>query len=337
MADRDGSEGGLPHGLRASPLPSAVLDVHGAWRELNPALDRLLGEPRPSFRALVAEPALDLGVVLAAGRPVTLPIRLPGGAPADALVTSLSDDGPFRLVQLRDRSEVDQLEERLLEAATAAERFASRVSHDLKNPIGTAGGYAELLATEATLSDEGRSFVTRILSSAQRALDTLVEIVEDARTASRVVPPDEVDLSELVDEVRAELADLLAARGAVVAAAELPTVRGDRRILHRAVAALVANAVEHHPGSARVQVSARPVPEGWSLDVDDDGPGIPEDQREAALGLGTGAAGVGLALTRVAIARRGGELRLGTSDAGGLRARLVIPQRRARDPDVPPL
>ncbi|MBW3620668.1 MAG: HAMP domain-containing histidine kinase [Actinobacteria bacterium] len=333
-----GPDGGLPAGLLASPLPTGLLDRSGQWAARNAAMAALLGEPPPAFAEVLDEPRLDVPAVLAARSAMSLRAQLPGGGIADAIVTPWGDGS---LVQLVDRAELHRVEARLADAVVATERFVSRVSHDLKNPIGTAQGYAELLIDDPGLTDEGRSFAERILSSTANAIAVLVAIVTDAREASRVVPPDEVDLAALVDEVRADLAVLIADRGAVVTTTgTLPTLRSDRRTLQRALAALVRNAVEHHPGSATVEISARPAAAGWAILVDDDGHGIPPARRDAALGLvpREGAApleGVGLALTRAAVARHGGELQLEQSDAGGLRARLVLPQRRARDPEPP--
>lgn len=328
----------LPPALVGSPLPTAILDAAGAWADPNPAMEALLGDPPATFAALVDEPGLDVAAALATEAAMTLRTRLPDGRRADAVLTSEAGDG--RLVQLVDRSETERLEQRLGEAATAISRFVSRVSHDLKNPIGTAQGYAHLLLEDASVPEEARGFVARIVSSTERATETLVAIVTDARSTSRVVPPDEIDLGEVLEEVLADLAGLLSDRDAVVAAAgRLPTLRYDRRVLRRALEALIRNAVSHHPGAARVEVSARPTAGGWHVDVDDDGPGLPADQREEILDADMTAAGrgrgIGLPLTRTALARHGGELHLGDSDAGGLRARLVIPQRRSRDPEVP--
>lgn len=327
-----GPHGELPAGLADSPLPTGSIASQGDWEAWNEALAAALGDPPTTLAALLTDPVPDLAAVLTPGIATVLPVELPDGAKADAVVTPLGPDDGRRLVQLVDRSETERLARRLADAAETTERFVSRVSHDLKNPIGTAQGYAELVLEDPSLNDEVRGFATRIVTSTERAHAILLDIVADARSVSRVVPPDEVDLTVLLGEVADELDHLIAERGATVTATTpLPVLRSDRRTLARALEALVRNAVQHHPGRARVEVSARPVAAGWELLVDDDGDGIPVEARGAAFS----GDGLGLKITRSALARCGAELRLATADTGGLRACVVVPQRRARDPEVP--
>lgn len=332
MARGVGPHGGLPPGLADSTLATGIIGAEGGWEAWNDALAASLGDPPATLASLRTDPGPDLATVVTPDVAASLPVELPGGAEADAIVTSLGSDDGRCLVQLVDRSETERLARRLADAAETTERFVSRVSHDLKNPIGTAQGYAELVLEDPSLGDEVRAFVTRIVTSTERAHAILVEIVADARSASRVVPPDEVDVTLLLAEVTDELEGLLAERGATVTATTpLPVLRSDGRTLRRALGALVRNAVEHHPGHARVEVSARPTASGWELLVDDDGPGIPD----AARGTAFTGDGLGLQITRSTLARLGAELRLGTADTGGLRACVVVPQRRTRDPEVP--
>ncbi|MBW3658291.1 MAG: HAMP domain-containing histidine kinase [Actinobacteria bacterium] len=338
----DGTTGGgadgspsLPSGLDGSPVPTGFVGPDGSWGARNAALAAALGEPPATLATLLVDPAPGLPALLARGMPSTFPVRLPDGRPADAVATPAGPDARgHHLVQLLDRSGTEALSRRLADAVEATERFVSRVSHDLKNPIGTAQGYAELLLEDPALPEEARGFARRVLSSSERAIATLTEIVTDARSASRVVPPDETDVTVLLAEVVAELAPLLEERGAVVTSTSaLPLVRTDARTLSRALEAVIRNAVEHHPAGARVEVSARATASGWELLIDDDGPGIPADHRGAVLG----GPGIGLPMARSALARCGAGVRLEASDAGGLRVVITVPQRRARDPELPPV
>lgn len=335
-------EGGLPRALVRSPIPTGLVAADGTWHAMNDALQALLGPTPPPFATIVDEPSLDLRAVLAsADAGVTLHVALPDGTPAEGVVTPWTPSGDVRwLVQLLDRSELDRVAGVAEDALTAFDGFVSRVSHDLRNPIGTALGFSELLLADPALGDDVRGFAQRIHSSVARAAELLAALVVEARTTARVEPPDEVDVAVVVDRIRAELDGLLAGRRATVATSgTLPRLRTDERLLHRALSAAVRNAVEHHPGGAAVEVSARPVARGWELIVDDDGPGLSAADREAVLAPGVTAggaagAGLGLSLARAAVERRGGTLLLEANPAGGLRVRIVLPQRRASDPEV---
>jgi two-component system osmolarity sensor histidine kinase EnvZ len=100
----------------------------------------------------------------------------------------------------------------------------------------------------------------------------------------------------------------------------------------RCVANLVGNARKH---GDRVEVKARHA-DGWlTVTVDDDGPGIPAEEREAVFrpfyrldagrNVDSGGSGLGLAITRDIAIGHGGDVVLAESPLGGVRAVLMIP------------
>lgn len=102
--------------------------------------------------------------------------------------------------------------------------------------------------------------------------------------------------------------------------------------LRRCIVNLVENAVRH---GTRVEITASEEPHVMEIAVDDDGPGIPPDRREEAFrpfhrldsgrSLATGGAGLGLAIARDIARGHGGDITLGSSRMGGLRAVLRLP------------
>jgi two-component system osmolarity sensor histidine kinase EnvZ len=109
-------------------------------------------------------------------------------------------------------------------------------------------------------------------------------------------------------------------------------ITGRRMALTRAISNIVSNAV-HYGGRVRVELVDGP--RAADLLVDDDGPGIPADEREMAFKpfqrLEDGrtqnlpGSGLGLALARDTARAHGGDVRLETSPSGGLRARFRLP------------
>ncbi len=100
----------------------------------------------------------------------------------------------------------------------------------------------------------------------------------------------------------------------------------------RCLTNLIENALRY---AGHVSVSAGERGESVEIIIDDDGPGIPEDQRqevfkpffrlESSRNPGTGGVGLGLSIARDIIRSHGGDITLSGSPGGGLRARLVIP------------
>jgi two-component system osmolarity sensor histidine kinase EnvZ len=116
--------------------------------------------------------------------------------------------------------------------------------------------------------------------------------------------------------------------GAEVALEVVPGLVAQLRpnAVRRAVTNLVDNARRH---ARHVVLGAVPLGEGRVLvTVDDDGPGIAEDQREALFrpfASSSGGTGLGLSIARDIVRAHGGEITLEDSPAGGLRARIVLP------------
>src|SRR5690606_22994723 len=117
-------------------------------------------------------------------------------------------------------------------------------------------------------------------------------------------------------------------------AAEL---RCDPLALEQTLANLIRNAVQAS-GGGRVRVRARDAEDGVVLQVDDDGPGVPEEIRgrifepfftTKPVGQGTG---LGLALAHRAVRDLGGTIEVGSSDLGGARFEIRLPRRNASGP-----
>jgi signal transduction histidine kinase len=219
----------------------------------------------------------------------------------DSLSTLLA----LRMDSHRDPS--DTAEQRDLEVA-------ARVSHDLRLPLASLTASLELLA-EATESNADPT-VNRLLSTSRRSatrMTGLVEALLGLYEVTKDLAATEVDLSEVVDKVLADVAILVGAAGATVIVDELPSVNADPGLMHSVLQNLVSNALKFaRPEVApTVRVSSRRTADGWRIEVSDDGMGIPESERDAVFTMFTrltDAPGHGIGLTTVAqiIAAHGG-------------------------------
>jgi two-component system sensor histidine kinase BaeS len=224
-----------------------------------------------------------------------------------------------------------------LERARRTERdFLLSVSHDLRTPLTSIGGWAEAL-TDGTAPDPAAAGRT-ILAEAGR-LDRLVhDLLDLARLRARAFRLDRrpVDLRDVVAGTAEALRPDLADAGVAVAVdlpAEPVTVDGDPDRLAQIAANLVENAGRHADTLVRVAAAA----EGATavLTVTDDGPGIPADEaarvferlhtsaRPAARpGPGTG---LGLALVRELARAMRGDAAVADLDGGGARLEVRLP------------
>ena len=110
-------------------------------------------------------------------------------------------------------------------------------------------------------------------------------------------------------------------------------VNGDDFLLREMLGNLIDNAIRYTQRGGHVTVRLAPAPDAIAIDVEDDGPGIPENERDAVLerfhrvlGTGVEGCGLGLAIVREIVLRHGGQIRLlaGAGDHGTL-ARVALP------------
>lgn len=199
----------------------------------------------------------------------------------------------------------------------------SGVSHDLRTPI------TRLRLGLSLLDDEDREPLERDVEEMQRLIDAFLDFARGDAETAQSEPTDPVDLVQRI-VLDAQRSGQMVSMGDVEGEGK---VMLRPRALRRAVENLIGNS-GRYAGFCRVSVHL--TDKALRLRVEDDGPGIPPDQRENALrpfvrldparnqDRGSGV-GLGLAIAVDIVRAHGGVLRLGESEAlGGLRAEIVI-------------
>jgi two-component system osmolarity sensor histidine kinase EnvZ len=195
------------------------------------------------------------------------------------------------------------------------------VSHDLRTPI------TRLKLRLAMMpQDDDVAAVAEDVAEMEQMVEGFLAFARGAQAEAA----EPVDLARLLDEV----ADAARERGAEVetmASGDL-VVSVRRQALKRCLTNLVENARRH---GTRLALSAVRQTRQVEITIDDNGPGIPEADREAAFrpfvrldagrNLDQGGVGLGLAIARDVVRLHGGEITLGDSPMGGLRARISLP------------
>jgi two-component system sensor histidine kinase KdpD len=235
---------------------------------------------------------------------------------------------------------------RLAEAAEAAKPLAeankmrtallAAVSHDLRTPLASAkAAVTSLSSPDVEWSPED---TRELLATADESLDRLTRLVENlldmsrlqtGTVTTRLVP---VALEDIVSLAVAEL-DIGPERVTMPEMDQAPPVLADSALLERAVANLVANAVQHAPDGEPVVITASRLGQQVELRVVDRGPGIPVGDRERVFQPfqregdrdNTAGVGLGLALSRGLVEAMGGRLMPEETPGGGLTMVISLP------------
>jgi signal transduction histidine kinase len=238
------------------------------------------------------------------------------------------------------RDEVGRLAETMnemlarLQAGQAVQRrFVADASHELRSPLATIATGLELLSRDSDRTAADRDTVTALRGETERLGRLVDALLLLARADESGLRPrfEDVDLDEVAE------AERLRPAGRIVPRIEAAHVRvvGDRGQLAQVVRNLVDNACRH--ARSTVLVSVRRLDGYAALDVADDGPGVPPDQRarvferfvrlDDARARSDGGAGLGLAIVAEVVAAHGGTVDVVDGPMGGalFRVRLPLP------------
>ena len=164
-------------------------------------------------------------------------------------------------------------------ALTRQREFVADASHELRTPLTSVLANLELL--EETLDGEQREAAASALRSSHRMRRLVADLLLLARAdAGREAPHEPVDLSSVVTEVAAELEPVAGDHDLSISAPPGMTVLGARDELHRLILNLMENALRHTDPGTAVEAQLSREDGQVVLAVEDDGPGIPEEQRE---------------------------------------------------------
>ncbi|TYK43612.1 sensor histidine kinase [Actinomadura decatromicini] len=219
-------------------------------------------------------------------------------------------------------------------------RFAADASHELRTPVAAIRGHAELaLRTAEPVPPEVTRALGRIEAESVRMADLVDDLLLLARLdAGRPLDTRPVDLTRIVLDATADArATGPRHRWELVLPAQPVTVTGDARSLHQLIANLLANARTHTPPGTHVTVKLTTTGDTVVLDVQDNGPGVPEQLREEIFhrfvradqgrSRTSGSTGLGLAIVQAVATAHHGHAEL--ADAEHTVFRVVLPRADA--------
>ena len=168
---------------------------------------------------------------------------------------------------------------------TMKTKFLSMAVHDVRTPLSTAKGFAQLLGMTPGLGDKERKYIDYI----RRATDQINSLMSDLTDLAVIesgkfrLRPESLELKSFLDEIVPGIAFVATGKGVNFSLTEVPgnpAFPGDRQRLTRVLTNLLGNAVKFTPAGGRVELSVRAAAGMLLFSVKDTGPGIHPDERK---------------------------------------------------------
>ena len=265
--------------------------------------------------------------------------------PDGAMLLSYLDVSDSTRVEraLRERNDALETADRL------KSEFIANVSYELRTPLNTIIGFAEIMNGQyfGTLNDRQMEYSGGILESSQRLLSLINDILDLASIESGhlVLEPEPVNLHDLLSSVLTLTRERMRKKGLFLdfdCPIEIGSIMADGRRLKQALFNIMSNSVKFTPEGGSITVSARRTDSRVMLTFTDTGIGISDadqshifnkfergtskDARQAGAGVG-----LGLSLVRNFIELHGGQVELESEEGVGTKVTCVLPAREVTD------
>lgn len=251
--------------------------------------------------------------------------------------------GPDDLRAVGER--LDWLRRRLIELEEQKTRFLRHVSHELKTPLTAIRESGDLLREEAVGPlNAAQHEIAFILTDSGRRLQGLIEdLIDFSRTQSQR-PSLNLETLSAVDLVETVLQNhkpaIRSKRLEVETDAGTCELAADRSKLHTVIDNLISNAIRFSPEGGRLQVATSQTARTAMIEVADEGPGIPAEERDMIFeaffqgrtqpkGYVKGS-GLGLSIAREYVLAHGGRLDVVDGHGRGARLRLMLPRHAVK-------
>jgi two-component system sensor kinase len=243
----------------------------------------------------------------------------------------------------QDITEQRNLIDSIKQANADLEGFSYSVSHDLRTPLRAIDGFSRILIEDysSVLDEEGRRLLNVVRDNTQRMSQLIDDILHFSRAGRTALNLTECDMDALVHQVAEELAPSRAGRDIHLEISKLPTVIGDRAMLHQVIENLLSNAIKFTRDRAEAHISI-----GYSngarmhtFYVKDDGVGFDMRYVDKLFGVfqrlhgitefeGTG---IGLAIAKRVITRHGGSIWAKAELDKGATFFFTLPEKEIHD------
>jgi PAS domain S-box-containing protein len=248
------------------------------------------------------------------------------------IVPFLDDRGkPYQYIAIRaDITARKAAEQRLAEQAALARlgQMAAVVAHEVKNPLAGIKGAIQVMLSRRPQGDTEAAVMRDIVAR----IDSLNDLIQDLTMFARPRPARlaAVNLGQVVDEaVTMVRRDPVAASVEIDVAGHIGNVTADADMVRATIVNLLLNSAQAMNGEGRVQVAMSDEGGSWTIEVSDNGPGVPVDIRgqvlEPFFTTKARGGGLGLPIAKRVAELHGGTLTVGFPQTGGTSVTITAP------------
>ena len=312
-----------------------VLDREGGVLSMNESAARIFGadaEAGDDLLSLSRDPGLRESVAKAQSGEAADTILERDGCAYQLLASPVTRDGSVAGVVLLILDVTEKIA-----AERSRREFTANVSHELKTPLTSISGYAELIRDGLAKPADVPGFAGRICDESKRLLALIEDILALSRLDERqgIGEREKVDLREVAGEVAERLEPLAEGKGiALRCEGESAKIDAYPRLLAEMLYNLIDNAIKYTPEGGRVDVRVQSGPEGATFTVEDTGIGIPKEHQprvferfyrvDKSHSRATGGTGLGLSIVKHGAMIHGAKIDLDSEPGKGTKIRLTF-------------
>ena len=234
-----------------------------------------------------------------------------------------------------------EVEEQLSAAQklSALGQLSASLAHEIKNPLSSIRGTAEILLDEFPTDHPKREFVEILLKETKRLNNTVEEVLQFSRRGIQGKEKEETDtepLSQVIDRVTSLLASQLRKKSIKLTVTGWETgktffVAGEK--LSQVFLNIILNGIDAAPPKGEIIIETMKQAGGYSVTVKDNGSGIPDDLKDkifsAFYSTKESGTGLGLSISKRIVESYGGTLTLSDSETGGACFTVFLPTRNS--------
>ena len=209
---------------------------------------------------------------------------------------------------------------------------SASLAHEIKNPLASIKGAAEILADEVPEGHEKHEFIKIMKSEISRLNNSVEEVLKYCQGQQLTNKTKLEPINDIIKRVVSLIDNKIKEKQITItnSSQETPIFFTDSPAMIQVLLNILLNAVDAVGKHGKIKINHFPDKEGYRVDISDNGPGIAEnikkDLFEPFVTFKDGGTGLGLSITKKLLKSFGGDITLAESDSGGARFNIYLPK-----------